>query len=573
MKLMYQPCDFCTPLDRITAASLWRLKAHTLLKMDLAVDNDRDGEVTFRGTDATSEDEPFRFWLNNDSDVAEVGESPTGAADSSNNEISTKRDLEDFARLSFTTDAIQDQLKNGTIELGFKWKDAENNPALKIYWSAMSDGSKFYVEDDNEADLQIDAKYKTALGTVSGSTATYVDKKVFESIEDDDKVHFLFEGVSAGKGELIMTLKMNGTESETSGEWIELLPVEKMYQTINATPTGGFDTTLQNNGNLPAYKDTDFGCSIESGFEAAWDEEQNSTTFIHGWRMTPNESRLFAETMFKRLWWEGYKGRYSYFRWPTLTGDYSFSDSELRAWKYGASLQSFLGDGVPNGYRKNVVAHSLGNVVVGGAIKDDAGMDTYVAMQASIPAGCYDMNSSDAFFASKTTPDLSDPDKGYRGYLSASVVNVINYYNPGDFALVDGETWIFDTNWREWQRDYKPRSAPIGPAPFDGTVKYLYDPAEPSLPFRIYLYRDRPVGAFGSEILRYIIDLEESMAMVATSKSSALGATSISPIDRNLSTSAYGSFTDTVSDHSGQFNRPIQAAFDFYSSLIGDIDD
>ena len=150
---MYQPCDFCTPLDRITAASLWRLKAHTLLKMDLAVDNDRDGEVTFRGTDATSEDEPFRFWLNNDSDVAEVGESPTGAADSSNNEISTKRDLEDFARLSFTTDAIQDQLKNGTIELGFKWKDAEKNPALKIYWSAMSDGSKFYVEDDNEADL------------------------------------------------------------------------------------------------------------------------------------------------------------------------------------------------------------------------------------------------------------------------------------------------------------------------------------------------------------------------------------------------------------------------------------
>lgn len=544
-----------------------------LLKVDVAVDNNRDGEVSFTDSgDDTTESEPYRFWVNDDSDTSEVGESPSGANDSSDNEIKTKRDLEDFTRLSFQAEGIEDQLKNGDIELGFKWKNPSNGPSLKLYWSAMSDGSKLYVEDDTNAALQLDAKYKTSLGTVSGSSATYIDKKVFENIDTAGAVHFLFEGVSAGAGELITMLKINGSESEGPGEWIELLPVEKMYQTANATPTGGFSTPLQNTGNPPAYQSTTFDYSIESGFEVAWDEEQNSTTFIHGWRMDPDESRLFAETMFKRLWWEGYKGRYTYFRWPTLTGDYTFSSSELRAWKYGASLKSFLSGGVPNGYRKNVVAHSLGNVVVGGAIKRSASMDTYVAMQAAIPAGCYDMNSSDSFFAGKTTPDLSDPDKGYRGYLSNNGANVINYYNPDDFALVTGTTWVFNTNWREWQRDYKPRFASLGTA-WQGDVVYVYDPSEPYLAQRIYLFRDRPPAAFDDEILRYIIDLEESMAMVATSNSSALGATSISQNDRNLSDSAYGSFTRNVSDHSGQFNRPIQAAFDFYSSLIGDIDD
>ncbi len=43
MKLMYQPCDFCTHLDPITAASLWRLKADRLLKVDVE-------SIDFKGT-------------------------------------------------------------------------------------------------------------------------------------------------------------------------------------------------------------------------------------------------------------------------------------------------------------------------------------------------------------------------------------------------------------------------------------------------------------------------------------------------------------------------------------------
>jgi hypothetical protein len=36
--------------------------------------------------------------------------------------------------------------------------------------------------------------------------------------------------------------------------------------------------------------------------------------------MTEAESENFSETMFKRLWWQGYKGRFAALRWPTGYG-------------------------------------------------------------------------------------------------------------------------------------------------------------------------------------------------------------------------------------------------------------
>ena len=42
--------------------------------------------------------------------------------------------------------------------------------------------------------------------------------------------------------------------------------------------------------------------------------------FVHGWNMAPWEKDRFAETAFKRLYWQGYQGRFGEFRWPTDFG-------------------------------------------------------------------------------------------------------------------------------------------------------------------------------------------------------------------------------------------------------------
>ena len=56
---------------------------------------------------------------------------------------------------------------------------------------------------------------------------------------------------------------------------------------------------------------------------------------VHGYNMALWEKDHFGETEFKRLYWQGYQGRFGVFRWPTtqqgiLNLTSAFDDSENR---------------------------------------------------------------------------------------------------------------------------------------------------------------------------------------------------------------------------------------------------
>ena len=103
--------------------------------------------------------------------------------------------------------------------------------------------------------------------------------------------------------------------------------------------------------------------------------------YVHGWNMEPWEKDRFAESAFKRLYWQGYQGRFGEFRWPTdygFTGDYvdvltdrrNFDNSEFNAWQSGLGLLYKLTD-LYNQYPGHVymIAHSMGNIVAGEALR------------------------------------------------------------------------------------------------------------------------------------------------------------------------------------------------------------
>jgi hypothetical protein len=73
-----------------------------------------------------------------------------------------------------------------------------------------------------------------------------------------------------------------------------------------------------------------------------------------------------SETMFKRLWHQGYKGRFAAFKWLALTPafPFRFNESEYRAWKCGRGLAQFL-NGFPNDYKKNLYSFSQGRRYAG----------------------------------------------------------------------------------------------------------------------------------------------------------------------------------------------------------------
>lgn len=288
--------------------------------------------------------------------------------------------------------------------------------------------------------------------------------------------------------------------------------------------------------------------------------------------MSYDFSLNFSETMFKRLWWQGYKGRFVAFRWATQTSIDSYNTSEWLAWKYGKSLrnyvENYLKREMPN-YPINIAAHSMGNIVTGSALARGMTVNTYMLMQAAIPSGCYNdtvnnyLPFTEAEQERHATPDTT-ADNGYRMYLSSYAANVgkiVSFFNVNDFALAKGSTFpIGNTNWEQNEIAWKPDR------PFVGK-EYDYYPAT----HQSVLLQSPEVGT----IIRTVDDPDEVKAFVARPRSKALGAEPNSAIvfgeagavDLHL----LCGFDSDETDHSGQFNRGIQALHPFYQRMLDEL--
>ncbi|MDP2137997.1 MAG: thrombospondin type 3 repeat-containing protein, partial [Candidatus Didemnitutus sp.] len=430
---------------------------------ELAVDANRDGIIKLPSedaTDTTSAANPYRFWLNDDDDGTEsFGSSddsdrvPVQQADWTNHLIDCARDLEDFARLQIYTAGLNDALKNGDLHLGLKWTAVTGTPAIKLYKHVEAGGGTGYLTDQAIAHREYaqrgvannlplnDASGQHSDYLVEGAATFVLPPDLFADItETQPKTHLLFEGCKAGKGYLkLVILKKDDANYTEIGEgpsvWVELRSIKSMYQ--------GPGTT----------------------FEQPAGETAQGIIFVHGWNMSPEGSVSFAETMFKRLWHRGFKGRYVSLRWNTNYSDAfdhlpvigaavdgylaDYNGSERVAWQSGAIVKAAV-DGLPFGYSRNIVAHSMGNIIAGSALLAGVTFDNYVLMQAAVPASCYDdrallqqaerpsphtyLGFRPTFWEVDASPD-DDPVPetralSYRGRLGGDRGNLVSFYLP-----------------------------------------------------------------------------------------------------------------------------------------------
>ncbi len=235
-----------------------------LIPIELAVDANRDGQIQLgRARDITQANAPFRFWCNDDNDGTGNGtEALGGAEDSSDNEIRSKRDLEDFARLWLRVGGLHKEIADGKVRIGLKWRDS-SDPSIQVYRAAESNGRTRYLERNGPATSQISGDYKIAKATVTGTGPAMFPTDVFANLSDQrPNTYFLFEGVSEGKGQLVVTLHTaNGTEiAEGPGVWLDLLNIKSMYARASATP----DTLIKPyESDTPTFDDSDFNFSAE----------------------------------------------------------------------------------------------------------------------------------------------------------------------------------------------------------------------------------------------------------------------------------------------------------------------
>jgi pimeloyl-ACP methyl ester carboxylesterase len=567
---------------------------------ELMVDGNRDGQMSFddptiHDADQTTKDKPYRFWLNDDDDTeltdgtdgrpigpAEDEAVPPLHPDYSLHQIISKRNLEDFARLWIYIGGIQDAISSGKIQVGLRWKNVTpgTTPAINIYPSADGDGSDRYVRDDAAAQAQISGVFNEAVRDKSeyqtvDMSGVFIFKPDYWNglTANNPKKCLLFEGVSEGKGELtVVFLDQNNQEIGSGGTvLLDIKNVKKMYERAKAQPeniVAPYDINPPFTGPVNYVSDPN-----GHEFQKPWDENNQCLVFVHGWNMNYNDYANFGETMFKRLWWQGYKGHFAALRWDTRKSDGEFDTgeynrSENRAFVYGAALKTWVTN-LSASYTVSLVGHSMGNVVCGEALRQEMRVRNYLVMEAAIPMSCYDANApqlarlvdQDAQYHTPDydiTPGSNEGTLGYRGYLQNVTGTLTNFFNPDDWALSTGFTLGHETNWESNQINYKPDGEVAG-AVHDASWSYQYDPTYP-LNQRAWVL---------SGEYRNVIESWEMKAFVARSRTKAAGVLDYTggPIGAKINLRDDYGFGNTRPEHSGQFTRSIQKLDPLYKKM------
>ncbi len=582
------------------------MRSYLLMPVDLVVDGNRDGQmsITDRWThddDITTSDRPYRFWVNDDDDTEVVlnaggtGFDPSESEtvpplhpDASRHQIVSKRNLEDFTRLWIYIPGLYDEIQQGEIRVALRWKSiASGNPAINIYSSADGDGSDSYLKDDAAATAQISGdfnnavRFRSELQTIfGGGTFIFKTEDWADLSSDNPKKCFILEGFSEGKGELeVVFLDSHNVEIGSGGSlWLDLKDIKKMYQRIDAAPEHRW---------IPVHFEPD-----------PREDKDNLVVFVHGWRMSPDGAGNYAETMFKRFWHRGFHGRFAAYHWDTdwfeagsnwlpyggQTVDAflsHYNDSEHTAWNSAGLLVNY----VNNAHFSNnaVIAHSMGNVVVGEALREGMHVDNYAMLQAAVPASCYDedeirirqtvpydQNAGLLHFTmwDSPTPDGDTDGKtrrmAYRGALKSigNSTNVINFYLANDFA----------TSFA-WEINNDQTKPPLRLGDGTGNTNAPLDTA----------FEYNPVASSGHKLWKftlsslivsyYLTDETEARPYACRSWGKAVGAwgQTRGVITNNRAISLSSGAFDFRDDHNAEFKKSIVELTDFTNALLDEL--
>jgi len=275
-------------------------------------------------------------------------------------------------------------------------------------------------------------------------------------IQTNFNEHFIFCGAQIGGAQIdLQVLDGNGNVVADAPTYLQINDIKQMYErwTVGETP-----------GQAPASVAVKAVDGVTTAFQYTLPQDTNTPyiLLVHGWNLETWEKDRFAESAFKRLYWQGYHGRFGSFRWPTafdFTGSFSdlifdpknFDNSEYAAWQSATGLTNLLSK-LNAEYPGQVylMAHSMGNVVAGEALRlagANQVANTYVAMQAAISAHCYDPSTVN--YATPTPPDryAQYPTNSGSCYFNGSVGagTYVNFFNTNDYAL---SKWLTDQGFK-----------------------------------------------------------------------------------------------------------------------------
>lgn len=462
-----------------------------LIPVAVAVDADRNGEITFDGKDKTTAANPYRFWINDDRDIGhtvdriahfpgdweedDVNSDEQTSPDCDVPGLKYRRDLEDLTRLWIDFSGISNafQTSGSTVALKVRIEAYSGTPKVNLFQPVEPDGGREFLKDEATGYKQLQGIYGQELCRVTGPNSVNVPRRAWESLPFDRVVHFLFEGAKEGDGELIFELWKDGQKLfDLPPVILRMRKANDFYETWTVGDVTSPEITDKNN-NYSVWPASSATMQQNTGRDLITPEkveEKDYIMFVHGWNLAPDDKTQFADTMFKRLWHQGFKGRFGAYRWPTfftptVVEMNNFNGSEERAWSSAAPLAALLQNrstifNVNGSSRVRVYGHSLGNIVCSEALRSlwpNAPVHTYVSGQAALAAHCWDeanprwmsygahwsntANIYRGYWQSSAGADAphkweadSRPPYLHSSYMP-SAVKYVNHYNIDDWGL------------------------------------------------------------------------------------------------------------------------------------------
>lgn len=579
-----------------------------LLQVQAAVDYNRDGDIKFGGSDRSTKENPYQFWVNDDIDKGHVVDqtpfglfgsdyeeddldpSKSSQFDSDEAGIKFKRDLEDFTRIWVDLTNLQkvygEDLEGVTISMETKTTEVDDGlMKINLFRAVEDDGDRMYLKEETIGDSQIEGVYsKEIIGPTSNLIENDLPRaEIDKAIERDGKLYFLFEGHSPGKGEVIFKFKKGETEAVFPSIHLELHNVSDMYETYSVGDVT--EPLIQWDNTMPASS-----ASQTSGQDLPapeTEEEKDYILFIHGWNMPPWEKEAFASAMYKRLWHQGYKGRFGAFRWPTFHSfnasalitklqSAHYDGSEQRAWASATPLAKLIKDKSQtfkdsSGSLVRCYAHSMGNVVTSEALrilKNDSAVHTYISAQGAIPADVWD----------RSVPQMGNPESppnayGYYWQNGASTTDPREWKDDKRPSYMDqlymplGAIYINHYNKLDWALEHWETGQKLKP-----DVDYQWERIGLSSNYAF----THNTGWATEEILKFPDDRHEIFSFAAQAWSFATGAEGATGgmfnIGKsiNLNGTQYN-FGEKHKGHSAQFRSTIQKRWSYWEQAMNDM--
>jgi hypothetical protein len=380
----------------------------TVVGVDLDVDSDNNLKIEEKEDEYEEEPPGFEFWVNE-------GRSVWGK-DSKSTQESKIRNLENFSTVKMTISTIEAiSGKDTTLWLPEGYKiylemqkagDSEGSPEIRIVKKAGKDLE--YLSDEDTAKEQVELVTNKAVGSVSSiDEPMLLDLTYFDSNSEE----FLFD--VGGEGEAILRLILKAPDGETIISQDEVLitlkKLRQMYTMAYARPVPIGSDVAPTKVYWPVETE---------GFSGNSELKRDSVlVFVHGYNVTENAAYKTFDDVFRRFYWtgltnpkweiddnepDGIKEKGTDFIGLTWYGNqYGFGPK--RELYYNANVFNAFEASKPVGVflkemsvtkKVDVMAHSLGNMVISNAIKkvDDIGIKKYVLHQAAVTANAYDVN-------------------------------------------------------------------------------------------------------------------------------------------------------------------------------------